>query len=209
MLRFITTVIATFNFTVSYAETVHPETQMDIRYNPVYTWRSASTIKSQVDKEINELRNLNSKRARHEKMEYAYINKDNGSSLTTYLVHLESGKVIDVFPSLKGYNGIGCGKGKTRPGITKLTSEEGRGRSRKRHWGNRHKYYAIRSIAGVTKCRNADVNSDIVAHSNVNLSGKDVGDKITSKSAGCLTVPPDRLDQMAHYAGKAYIYNAM
>jgi hypothetical protein len=208
MLKIITISITAFYFATSYAEVVNPETQMDARYRPVYSWRSASAITSKVDKEIKELRRINAV-TRGQDLEYAYINKDNGSSLITYLVNLKSGKVIDMFPSLKGYNGIGCGKGMTRPGITKLTSEVGRGKSRKRHWGNNHMYYGIRSIAGVTKCRNADIQSDIVAHSNVNLSGKKVGDRVTSKSAGCLTVPPDRLNQMKHYAGKAYIYNAM
>lgn len=189
---------------MSHAETtINEETMMDSRRLPVYTWRSASELNQQIKQEVKYLQGL---RAKAGGARYAYINKlSKYGSFTTYLVDLENnGRIIDLFPSLVGFNGIGCGYGKTRPGVTKLTKTEGQGASRKPWWGNNWKMYDIEPIKGVTQC---NINSEIVAHSNTNLSGKDIDDRVTSHSSGCFTVPPDRLEQMKKYAGNAMIYN--
>lgn len=199
MFMFFIVLLQVFNIQSHAETTINEETQMDRRYLPAYTWRSAPQMNASIATEVSYLRRLN------KGLEYAYINKKTGNGgFATYLVQLESGRIIDTFPSLMGYNGMGCGKGQTRPGVTKLTRYMGTGGSRKRWWGNHWMYYDIEPISGVTKCR---INTQIVTHSNVNLRGKGPFDRITSHSAGCFTVPPDRLDQMRKYAGNAYIYN--
>lgn len=200
MKKFICIILSQLFAVSVFAEVVNPETGMDPRYNPVYTWRSAPVINEQIKKELSCLRSLPKK-----EHEYAYINKVNGhGTFTTYLVQISTGKIIDMFPSLIGYNGIGCGKGQTRPGLTTLTANVGQGASRKKWWGNNWKYFDIEPVKGVTRCH---IDSELVVHSNMNLKGKDVDDKVKSKSAGCFVVPPDRLTQMNQYAGNAYIYN--
>jgi hypothetical protein len=201
MILLLLTLLQTLNINC-YAETtrdLNEETQIDRRYLPTYTWRGAPQLNAHISKEVSYLRGLN------KGMKYAYINKKTGKGgFATYLVELSSGKIIDTFPSLIGYNGMGCGKGQTRPGVTKLTRYMGTGASRKKWWGNNWRYYDIEPISGVTKCK---INTQIVTHSNKNLSGKSINDRISSHSSGCFTVPPDRLDQMRKYAGDAYIYN--
>lgn len=184
------------------AETVNPETMLDVRHQPTYTWRGVNQLNENIREEVKYLRSIQKKSGG---LDYAYINKrtPNGA-FATYLVELKSGRILDTFPSLIGYRGMGCGKGQTPPGVIKLTDTVGQGASRKPHWGNNWKLYVMKNIQGVSRC---PPDGQIVAHSNVNLSGKDTDDKIKSKSAGCFTVPPDRLAQMHKYAGNAYIYN--
>jgi hypothetical protein len=164
-----------------------------------------------VEKEVRVLRNLKPTLTnKGVTAKFAYINKPaqhpNGGKkhFITYLVNLTTGKVLDHFPSLMGYAGMGCGKGQTPPGVSVLTNEVARGKSRKKHWGNNHRYYDIDTIPGVSRCKE---DTEIVAHSNVNMANKDVGDPIKSASAGCFVVDPKKLTEMSKYAGKAVIYN--
>jgi len=171
----------------------------DPRYQQPWTWRSADTLNRNISMELNYLKSL------HTNTRYAYINKVNcHGGFDTYLVDMSNNHILDLFPSAMGFNGMGCGYGKTRPGVTKLTNVSGTGAHHHSWWGNDAKMYDIQPITGITQC---PINNQIVAHSNVNLQGKSCTDRITSHSSGCFTVPPDRLAQMDKYAGNALIYN--
>ncbi len=198
-------VIATsVSFSVN-AEVVNQETQMDPRHIPTYAWRGASELQRQIQSEVDQLLKVREKAKPEDKLDFAYINKKNGrGGFATYLVDLNKGRIIDTFPSLIGYNGLGCGKGQTPPGVQKLTAKTGKGASRKAHWGNDWLYYDMDPVASATPCSD---DPQVVVHSNKRLTDKSPGDYISSRSAGCFTVPPDRLDQMKHYAGNAYIFN--
>jgi hypothetical protein len=159
-----------------------------------------------IAKEVKDIRNY---MARHPKsaLPYAYINKraKNGA-FTTYLVDVKTGKVKDTFPSLIGYNGIGCGTGQSRPGIFKLTTQKGVGLHRKAWWGNNKQYYDIANVPGGSRC-GEHLDVQVIAHSNVNVPNVCTAKVIRSRSAGCFTTSPDKWDKMKEFAGKAYIYN--
>jgi hypothetical protein len=140
---------------------------------------------------------------------YAYINKrSTNGAFTTYLIEMKSGKVIKTFPSLIGYNGIGCHKGQSRPGIFKLTDSVGRAAHPKSWWGNGKKYYDIANVPGGSPC-GENLSNQVVAHSNVNVPNSCSAGTIRSRSAGCFTVSPANWDDLANYADKAYIYNVL
>lgn len=158
-----------------------------------------------------ELRNLRAYLAAHpnESQPYAYINKpDTNGALNTYLVEIKTGRVINNFPSLQGYNGIGCGFSQTRPGIYKLEGQQIKGASKLPWWGNNWAAYHIRDVAGGAQC-GKPLSNEILAHSNVKVPDTRTGAVITSRSAGCFTTSPNNLKEVMLYAGKALIYNAV
>jgi hypothetical protein len=156
-----------------------------------------------------ELKDIRKYSARHPNsaLQYAFINKrSKNGAFITYQVDLKTGKIEDTFPSLIGYNGIGCGKGQSRPGIFKLTAQKGVGASRKPWWGNNKQYFDIANVPGGSRC-GEHLDSQVVAHSNVNVPNVCTAKVIRSRSAGCFTTSPDKWKQMEKRAGQAYIYN--
>lgn len=163
-----------------------------------------------ITKEYNELLRFYKNRNRTER--YAFINKPilhNGRMFQTYVVDMTTGEVKKTFASLMGYNGIGCGKGQTRPGIFEMHSASGTGASKKDHWGNNWQYQVIQNIGGHGQAyggKNCGVDMQIVAHSNINMTG--VRSNGLRYSAGCFVTSPDIFDSYtSKLAGNALIYN--
>ncbi|MEM7645815.1 MAG: hypothetical protein AAF203_02795, partial [Pseudomonadota bacterium] len=167
-------------------------------------------VSAKLKRAYQKIRQFMGERSRNEK--YAFINIKNGKKFKTYVVNMHEGTVADVFDSLIGYRGIGCGKGQTRPGIFRLHNRRGIGASRKPHWGNNWKYYVMQNIGGHSRRwggRGCGIYYQHVAHSNRHMKGASAQEPARGRySAGCFVTSPEKFNQWtSRVAGNALIYN--
>ena len=183
--------------------------------------------KQNFDKALCNLRQFYNTKDRKEK--FAFVNIPNGYKFKTYVVNLQTNRVVDTFDSLKspysgdkGTQGMGCKINRTRPGIFKLSSQMSPGTKRHSWWGRstiggrsvKAPAYVITNVGGHAiefggggnrnpLCRS---NSTIKAHMNTNMTGASSGG--VRYSWGCLITSPQKFEQWTKkLAGDALIVN--